>query len=106
MAKKPETLFKEKVRKALDEIPNSFFEKIQQVSIRGTPDFVGCIDGMFIAIELKKSLKDKPDALQEYKLSKIAQSGGIGFVVAPENFKETYQVLLQMAGQAEKPKTH
>ena len=108
MSKKLETIFKEKVKKELAKIPNSFFEKIQQVTIRGTPDFLGCIDGRMIAIELKKSLKEKPDALQEYKLSQIAQAGGIGFVMTPENFKETYAVLLRIAAESgtEKHEVH
>jgi len=106
MAKKPETLFKEKVKSALATLPHSWFEKIQQVAIRGTPDFVGVIRSRFIAIELKKSLKEEPDPLQNYKLGEIAEAGGMSFVMAPENFQDTFNYLLELANGGEFPDFH
>jgi hypothetical protein len=100
MAKKPETAFKEKIRPYLDALPHAWFEKIQQASIRGTPDFLGTIRGRFFAIELKID-GEAPDALQEYKLNQIAEAGGVGLVVTPSNWKVTYKKLAVFANGGE-----
>ena len=99
MAKKPETLFKERIRPKLKKIPHSWWEKIQQVGIRGTPDFLGCVCGVFVALELKKDEKSKIDPLQVHKLKLIANAGGVAFVVSPENWEEVYAELLALAGE-------
>lgn len=92
--KNPETRLKELVQKDLKKLPNLWFSKIQQVCIRGTPDLLACVNGKFVAIELKRSSKEKPDALQELSLNRIAEAGGIGLVVNPENWQETYRALI------------
>lgn len=100
MAKQPETKFKERIRPFIDALPNAWFEKIQQKSIRGTPDFLGTIRGRFFAIELKID-GESPDALQDYKLTQIAEAGGIGLVVTPSNWKVTYAKLCKYANEGE-----
>lgn len=89
MSKKPETLFKERVFKDLDTLPNCWYEKIQQVTIRGTPDILLCIKGKFIAIELKTE-DGKLDALQSYKLTKIQKAGGWSYTVTPAEWGEVF----------------
>jgi penicillin-binding protein-related factor A (putative recombinase) len=91
--KKPETIFKERVLPKLRKLPNSWFEKIQQVSLSGTPDIIGCLNGRFIAIELKKDAISRIEPLQVHKLNKIEKSGGIALVVYPENWEESYEFL-------------
>ncbi len=88
MAKKPETLFKEKVLALVGEMPNSWFVKNQGVSTRGIPDVFGCINGRFVALELKKSDKEKEDPLQTFVLEKVSQAGGLAFYLYPENCEE------------------
>lgn len=102
MSKKPETKFKEKILPLLRELPNTWAEKIQQVSLRGTPDILGCFNGHFVAIELKKDLKEleKKDAtsiLQDYKLEKIRAAGGIAIKVSPEGWDEVYKFLQELS---------
>jgi hypothetical protein len=75
-------------------------EKIQQVCIRGTPDFLCCISGVFVAIELKMP-GESPDPLQYYKLTTIAKTGGIAIVLSPENFDKTLEFLKDIAFQAQ-----
>ena len=87
MSKKDETKFKEKFRPRLDAIPGSWWVKVQQVCIRGMPDFLGCIYGRFVAIELKKDERH-PDKLQSYTMDRIAQAGGITYTACPENADE------------------
>lgn len=93
MAQKLETKFKNRIRPLLEKIPNCFVIKIQQTSIRGDPDFVLCIRGRFVALELKKDLKEMAMLLQEYKLNKITKAGGISFVVCPETWETVYKIL-------------
>jgi|TARA_R100000742_G_C4276918_1_gene98340 pantothenate kinase len=88
MPKKPETIFKEKVLEELREMKNSYWIKIQQLSIRGIPDIIGVVNGRFVALELKKSHQEKADKLQEYVLEEVDKAGGIALVTNPENFEE------------------
>lgn len=97
MAKKKETAFKEKVMVKLREIPSSWWVKIQQVGIRGTPDILGHIEGTFVAIELKKDVYSKIDELQTYNLNKIRDSKGISFIMYPENEKLVFNQLLMLS---------
>jgi len=75
------------------------------VGIRGTPDFLLCINGNFVAIELK--VEAALEHLQEYKLGLISEAGGIGIVVTPENWETTYEFLHMIAVDGlEKAKEH
>lgn len=98
VAKKPETKFKERIFPLLRKIPYSWVEKIQQVSKHGTPDFLCCFSGIFVAIELKKDLsemdkEDETSILQNYKLYKISEAKGIALKICPETWEETYLFL-------------
>jgi hypothetical protein len=97
MTQKPETVFKEHVRRDLAKLPHCWFEKIQQVCIRGTPDLLVCIAGFFVAIELKKDEKAKVDALQTHKLLQIEKAGGLAFIAYPSNWGEIYNRLTELA---------
>ena len=93
MARKPETKFKERVRKDLATLPRVWFVKTQQVWSRGTPDFLVCLNGYFVALELKKSGKEKPDRLQDHNLTKIRAAGGVSYVVHPDNWPELFHYM-------------
>ena len=99
MAKQPETLLKEKVLACLKKLPHTYAVKIQQVAIRGTPDILACIRGRFIAMELKKDGKQKPDPLQRHELAKIVGAGGWSYVVCPENWERIKGDLKLFAGR-------
>jgi hypothetical protein len=77
MAKQPETRFKEIVLRNLRALPNLWVAKIQQVAKRGTPDLLCCIDGHFVAIELKRAGTEEPDPLQEGTLNRFLNQGGL-----------------------------
>lgn len=56
----------------------------------GVPDLICCLNGVFIAIEVKAS-NGKPSQLQLYNIDKIRKSGGVAMVLYPnqwEQFKE------------------
>lgn len=97
MAKKPETVFKERIQPRLKALKNSWWEKIQQVGVIGTPDILGCVSGIFVALELKKDEKAPIEPLQIHKLKKIEQAGGVAFIVYPENWDEVYAQLQLLA---------
>lgn len=97
MAQKPETLFSKRIKPLLEALPNTWVERVQQVSIRGTPDWILCVRGHFVALELKKDDETMPDALQIHKLNKIQRASGLAFVVSPENWEAIYKILIDIA---------
>lgn len=103
MAQKEETVFKNRIRPKLNALPNSWWVKIQQVVIRGTPDFLGCVNGTMVALELKKDDVSKISTLQSHNLSKIKKSGGISFIVTPSNWDKVYSELLSLSKKISHP---
>lgn len=94
MAKKQETLFKEKVAKDLLSLGSKcYFVKIQQVTRRGTPDFLIGIRGRFVAIELKNSPKAYISPLQKYEIERIAQADNLAYFADPSNWDEIFEAL-------------
>lgn len=96
--KKPETIFKEKVLRDL-RAAGAWAEKIQQVGIRGTPDILACLNGRFIALELKKDKEARIDKLQVVKLRKISKLGGISFLVSPETWQEILEKIIRLTSE-------
>ena len=97
MARKPETVFWERIRPKFRAIPYSYWEKIQQVSKCGTPDVFGCVRGLFIAIELKKDKKAKPDPLQRWHLNCIDNACGVSLILHPDNWEYWYRKIMRYA---------
>jgi len=102
MARKQETVFKQRIAPKLHALPNSWWVKVQQVAVRGTPDILGCINGYFIALELKRDEKAPVAKLQAWTHEKILASRGVMLVVYPENWDETFTYLQRIAN-GEKP---
>lgn len=91
--KQPETLLKERVKKDLNTLNFCWHVKIQQVAIRGTPDILASVGGTCVALELKKGKEEEPEPLQKLVLTKIKKSGGLAYVVHPENWEHIFQFL-------------
>lgn len=88
MARKPETVFRAgKVIPFLKTLKNTASFPIQQISIRGTTDFILCCHGIFVGLELKDDLGSL-SSLQEYNLKQIEKCGGIAMVAYPKNWDE------------------
>lgn len=87
MGVKPETQFVDRVISKFRDLENCWLEKIQQQTIRGTPDFMGCVSGRFLALEFK-ARKGKLSEIQERKIENIKKCGGLAFVVDPTNADE------------------
>jgi hypothetical protein len=60
-----------------------------------------CVNGMFVALELKKSKEEDPDLLQEHILDQINKAQGLGLKVSPENWPEVF-LALKALSQGEK----
>ena len=90
MAKKPETVFKERFQLKLDKIPNSWWLKTQLISTVGIPDIIGCVGGTFVALELKRDMKEanRRHSLQRHILKVIKDAGGFASFTYPENSEE------------------
>jgi len=79
--------FLEKVQ-GLDRVWVPF--KMESLSVRGIPDRIFCVNGIFVAIEFKKDKKEATKntgriRLQRYILEEIAKAGGYTAIVSPDN---------------------
>jgi hypothetical protein len=94
VAKKPETRFKDsKVWPFLRSMRSCYWRKIQNRTVRGLPDFLGCVRGNFIGLELKKSGNEPIDPLQAWNFTEIVAAGGLAIPVYPENWEEVRDTL-------------
>lgn len=87
--------FQARVLKRLREIPRSYFYKVNDRTTAGIPDIIGCVAGIFVAIELKTRSKVSP--IQAYHLRKIGDAYGQVFVMTPGNFLEIFKFLQKLA---------
>lgn len=61
----------------------------------GIPDILACINGYFVAIEVKAS-NGKPSELQKYHVKEINEAGGFAVILYPQDwelFKELVNYL-------------
>jgi hypothetical protein len=86
--------------KKLRAIPNSYWFSKEAGSIRGISDIIGSINGIFVALEVKRSLEESKkystrNALQDKFLADIRKTGGKAYKIFPENEEEILNELLQ-----------
>lgn len=53
----------------------------------GIPDLLTCVNGYFLAIELK-SARGKPSELQKTQINLIRKTGGLAIILYPKMFNE------------------
>ena len=51
--------------------------KIHDIITKALPDIIGCYQGLFIAIEVKR-VGERPTKLQDWVLEQVEKAGGIG----------------------------
>jgi hypothetical protein len=95
--KKPETKFRARFVTELKKLEKFYHFSIQQTSLRGTPDILACVNGSFVAMELKATFKSPISRLQSYHLKKIQDAEGIALVVSPDNMDDTLDMLRLLA---------
>ncbi|MBP2026857.1 hypothetical protein J2Z35_000648 [Acetoanaerobium pronyense] len=84
-----------KVIKFLKSHPNIWFFKVWGGGFQksGIPDIICCVNGYFIALELKSDA-GKPTALQQMNIRQINAAGGIGVILYPAGF-EKFKMLVR-----------
>lgn len=82
-----------KILQVFRTLPSSWFERVEQKSINGTPDILGCYRGQMVAIEVKTT-RGRLSKIQEFKLAEIEKAGGLGLVLNEENFMEWFERLI------------
>lgn len=61
-------------------------------STSGTPDILTCVNGYFLAIEVKAQ-NGKPSELQLVKIDDIRKAGGFGFVIYPSGWDRLKDII-------------
>lgn len=77
----PEKKVENKIKQYLDLI-GAYHVKIHGSAFMpsGTPDILACVQGRFVAIEVKRPEGGRVSPLQKHKLELIERSGGVGIV--------------------------
>ena len=83
-----EKIFENKIKVYLKSI-GAYFIKTHgdRFSKVGTPDILACINGRFVAIEVKAE-NGKPSELQLYHIEQIRKAGGIAYILYPKDFEK------------------
>lgn len=85
MAQTPEKLVKNRIDAILKELGVWYFKPSANGYGRSSiPDFIGCLEGGFIAIEAKAK-GNKPTVLQAREIERIKAAGGFAKVINEEN---------------------
>ncbi len=84
----PEKTFENKVKDFIKD-QNCWFVKFfaNRMTKEGIPDVLSCINGYFVAIEIKAQ-NGKPSDLQIYHCEKIREAGGFAFILYPSGFED------------------
>lgn len=64
--------------------------KTNERSVRGIPDIIGVCNGMFVALELKGTVR-AADPLQARILTYIKSAGGLAYLVHSENWSSVFE---------------
>lgn len=64
-----------------------------QFTKSGIPDILACVNGQFVAIEVKAP-NGKPSELQLHTIKKIREAGGFAFVLYPSGF-DTFKTFIE-----------
>lgn len=88
MAQTPEVKVKAKIKKILANYNIYYAMPIGSgFGNAGVPDFLCCVNGLFLAIEAKAG-KGTTTALQDKHIAKIRESGGAAMVVNEDNLAD------------------
>ena len=91
-----EKQFENKIKKFL-KFHDIWFTKIWGGGYQkaGIPDILACVNGRFVAIEIKGS-SGKPTELQKYNIKKINECNGVGIILYPKDFERFEKLILDL----------
>ncbi len=72
-----EQKIQKKILDSINAMPYCVAWKVVVANERGVPDIIACIQGKFVAIEVKRP-NEKPTKLQEAQLSRVTAAKGLG----------------------------
>ena len=99
MASTPEKKVKDKIVKVLkEEGAYYFFPATHGFGRSGVPDIVCCVNGYFLAIEVKTGT-NKPTALQVREIEAIRRYNGVAVVANDENWDTVRGLVHNMKGR-------
>ena len=83
-----EKVFENKIKTYLKSI-GAYFIKTHgdRFSKVGTPDILACVNGRFVAVEVKGE-NGKPSELQLHHIEQIKKAGGVAYILYPKDFEE------------------
>ena len=92
-----EKIFENQIKAFLSTLPKTWFFKYWAgpYSKAGIPDIIACVNGHFVAIEVKAE-NGQPSKLQERNIEGIRECGGQAYILYPkdfENFRKDMQKL-------------
>lgn len=61
----------------------------------GTPDIIACVNGYFVAVEVKAT-NGRPSELQKYHIQQIKDAGGIGVILYPDDFEDFKKIIQRL----------
>lgn len=71
---------------------------IQQKAIVGHPDIILCLDGLFVALEVKTDDKDSTASPRQIlTLEEVLKAKGAALIVRPSNFEQVKEDLLKLS---------
>jgi hypothetical protein len=95
----PEAKVKKKIRELAASLGGQVFycpQVMSGVTKLGTPDVLMCAHGLFVAVEVKASVKAKPSRAQLARMKEIRAAGGYALTVAEENFEDFDKALREL----------
>ena len=89
----PEKNFENKIKDYLAK-HNCYFVKYfaNRMTKAGIPDILACVNGYFVAIEVKAE-NGSPSDLQIYNVKKINEIGGFAVIVRPSDFENLKKMI-------------
>jgi Holliday junction resolvase len=87
-----EKIFENKIKRYIKERGYCVKYHGNRFSTSGTPDILACINGYFIAIEVKAP-EGKPSELQLAKIADIRKAGGFAYVVYPSGWERLKDII-------------
>lgn len=91
-----EKTFENKIKKFLDEQGVWYVKYFaNRMTKTGIPDILACVNGYFVAIEVKAQ-SGKPSDLQLWNIDKIRETGGIAVILYPNQFEKFKDMIIRL----------
>lgn len=92
-----EKIFENEIKKFLNKLPNTWYFKVWSgpYSKSGIPDIIACVNGHFVALEVKAE-NGKASDLQKRNVRLINECNGKAYIVYPKDFEKLKESLIEL----------